>query len=483
MQSHSSTFRPVRLGFAPTRRDVFSREDSVRQKQILLDLLRKWDIDFVDLGFLNEDGLLYDPADAPEVANQFCAKGVDALFCPHCNFGTEEAAGKLAALTNLPLLLWGPRDAAPEPSGDRLRDTQCGLFATSKILRRLGVPFTYIVNSFPDAPVFERGLRNFLAASAVVREFRNLRIGQVGTRPAGFSTVICNEGELLERFGIEIIPKSLLEICNDAQSISDSNSNEVRQDVEEMKRRFGATSHSDEDLVRLAGFKFALLRWARKENLSAIALQCWSALQDALRISACAVDSQITALGIPVACETDIHGAVTAAMLHAALQGSSPTFFSDLTVRHPTNDNAELLWHCGVFPIELIAEGAQPKMTHHYILPTRCPGLSEFEIKGGDITIARFDGDHNEYSLFMGHMRGTEGPRTRGTYVWAEVDDWPRWEEHLIRGPYIHHVVGGHGKLAPILYEACRYIPGLSPDPIDPNEQEIQAYWRGADLI
>jgi L-fucose isomerase-like protein len=482
MQIRSSTFRHVRLGFAPTRREVFSREDSIRQKEILLDLLRKWNIDFVDIEFLNEEGLLVNPSDAPKVADHFRAQGVQALFCPHCNFGTEEAVGKLGALMNVPFLLWGPRDAAPEPSGERLRDTQCGLFATSKILRRLGVPFTYIVNSPPDAPVFERGLRNFLAVAAVVREFRALRIGQIGTRPAAFLTVICNEGELRERFGIEVIPRGLIEICSDARSIAASGSEELRQEVEETRRRFDVTDHTVEELERLAGLKLAIVKWARAENLSAVALQCWSALQDALQLCPCSVNSQITATGLPVACETDIHGAVTAVMVQAALEGSNPTFFADLTVRHPENDNGELLWHCGVFPVELIAEHARPTIIHHYILPTRSPGLNEFEIKGGDITAARFDGDHGEYSLFMGHMRGTQGPLTRGTYVWVEVNDWPRWEEHLIRGPYIHHVVGGHGKLAPVLYEACRYIPGLVPDPTDPDEEQIRAYWRGGDL-
>jgi len=482
MGNSTWSFRPIRLGFAPTRRNVFSREDSIRQKEILIDRLQKWNVDFVGIEFLNEDGLLYEMSDADKVANHFRSKGVEALFCPHCNFGTEDAVGKLAAQMNLPFLLWGPRDAAPEPSGERLRDTQCGLFATSKMLRRLGVPFTYVVNSAPDDPVFERGLRNFLAASAVVREFRNLRIGQISTRPKGFSTVICNEGELLERFGIEVEPISLISICQEAKRIAESQSDELQQEVDAVKRNYDITNHSEDELRLLAGFKLSMLQWARSEQLPGIALQCWPALQDELGISACSADAQLTGMGLPVVCETDIHGAITSVMLQAALQGSSPTFFADLTVRHADNDNGELLWHCGVFPIELMAEQARPKMVHHYILPTRCPGLNEFEVKGGDITLARFDGDHGEYSLFMGHVRGTQGPRTRGTYVWVEVDDWPLWEEHLIRGPYIHHVVGGHGKLAPVLYEACRYIPDLDPDPLSPDEEQIRAIWTGKEL-
>lgn len=38
----------------------------------------------------------------------------------------------------------GPLDERPEPDGTRLRDTQCGLFATGKVLRRFGIPFTYM---------------------------------------------------------------------------------------------------------------------------------------------------------------------------------------------------------------------------------------------------------------------------------------------------------------------------------------------------
>jgi hypothetical protein len=106
--------------------------------------------------------------------------------------------------------------------------------------------------------------------------------------------------------------------------------------------------------------------------------------------------------------------------------------------------------------------------------------VAEWRVRGGEITIARFDGDHGHYSIFLGHARGTDGPHNRGTYVWVEVNDWPLWEEKIIRGPYIHHVVGVHGHVSPALYEACRYIPGLRPDPVDPSEEQIRAWLRGA---
>jgi L-fucose isomerase-like protein len=471
---------PVRLGFAPTRRNVFSAEDSVRYRKLTEEKLKAWGVQYVGLDWLNEEALLYDPMDSAKVARRFREEGVDALFCPHCNFGTEDAVCKLAADLRKPLLLWGPRDEAPLPSGERLRDTQCGLFATSKVLRRFGVPFTYIVNSRVDDPVFERGVKNFLRAAAAVRAFHSLRIGQIDVRPQAFWTVMVNEGELLERFGIEVVPKSLVEIVDAVKGKLEAGGKAMQETVQEIKSRVKLPAGADSWVPTLAALKLVLLEWADVEGLSAIAIQCWNALQAALHVMPCFVDGEVTNEGVPVACETDIHGAITAAMLHAAGLGETPTFFADLTIRNPENDNSELLWHCGNFPAALKAEGEQAALVEHYILETREPGLGEFQVRGGDITLARFDGDGGEYSLLMGHARSTTGPRTRGTFLWVEVNDWPKWEEHIIRGPYIHHIVGIHGRLAPALYEACRFIPGLVADPVEPTEDEIRAWLRGA---
>ena len=42
---------------------------------------------------------------------------VDALFFPHCNFGSEGVVGQVAAALNVPVLLYGPRDDAPALDG------------------------------------------------------------------------------------------------------------------------------------------------------------------------------------------------------------------------------------------------------------------------------------------------------------------------------------------------------------------------------
>ena len=31
-------------------------------------------------------------------------------------------------------------------------------------------------------------------------------------------------------------------------------------------------------------------------------------------------------------------------------------------------------------------------------------------------------------------------------------------------------------------YEACKYIPGLEPDPVEPDEESLRAFWRSPKL-
>jgi len=71
-----------------------------------------------------------------------------------------------------------------------------------------------------------------------------------------------------------------------------------------------------------------------------------------------------------------------------------------------------------------------------------------------------------------------DGPYTKGTYLWVEVENWKRLEAKLVEGPYIHHCVGIHKDVVPVLYEACKYL-GVKPDLYDNNEEQVKAYLRG----
>jgi L-fucose isomerase-like protein len=58
----------------------------------------------------------------------------------------------------------------------------------------------------------------------MVKNFKNMKILQVGTRVKPFKSIMYNELELAERFGIDIVAFNLAEALNDLKEIYDSNS-------------------------------------------------------------------------------------------------------------------------------------------------------------------------------------------------------------------------------------------------------------------
>ncbi len=471
--------KKIRLGFAPTRRvlhtpKAFNKEEAFRVKNEIEAYLRRYpDLEMVNLNTINPEGLLYDVADVDKVCELFQREKVDALFFPHCNFGSEEAVAKTARALGKPVLIWGPRDDAPDENGDRLRDTQCGMFATTKVLQQFGVKYTYISNCAIEEESFHRGFETFLGAVSVVKALHHLRIGQIGTRPEIFWSVKVNERELMEKFGIEIVPVTMTDLSRMLTENRQQEAPAIEAERDFLRRRFPDGPYEEKDWENLANLKLTIGKWCEKNGLLAVAAQCWRPMDTVAQVAPCFVFSELTGEGIPVICESDIHGAVSSVMAAAASRWKSATFLADLTIRHPTNDNGELLWHCGVFPHSLAA-ASDVNVGLHF--NRKNPAVGQWELKKGDITMVRFDGINGQYSCLFGHGHGIEGPKTFGTYLWAEFENWPLWERRLMEGPYIHHCAGVYGKAAPVLWEACKYIPGLQADPVKPDENEIREF-------
>ena len=447
-----------RRGSSSNRKGAFTPEAALAIKNrimAVIEAVRDDQVEFVDIDWLNPEGIMYDVSHADQVAAHFQKEGVDAIFTPHCNFGCEEAVGRLAKLMRKPVLLWGPRDEKPGDDGSRATDTQCGLFASSRLMLRYGVPYTYIENCWIDDPAFVRGFQRFVAAATVVKTFRSLRIGQVNARPKYFTSVMYNESELVEKFGIEIVPINIATVSQRIDLLMKDRPDEVRRMADDIAGRIDCSTSSPDWSLKTAALKLSLLELAELNQCSALATECWTVMPQTLGVLPCFAMADLTDLGLPVTCEADINGAITSLLLTAAARGQSPTFFGEYTMRHPEDDNGELIWHCGPFPRSLKRDGVAARLVGD---------RPAYEIKGGRVTIARFDGDRGQYRLFAGAADGMEGPKTAGTYLWAKMDSWPRWERKFMTGPYIHHVSGIHGDYTDILEEACRYIPGLEFD-------------------
>lgn len=449
----------VTLGVLPTRRGMLDLETATREKEKFMAVIRKIKpevVTLVDIEDICTNGIIENEAYSPAVVEKFRKANVDAIFVPFCDFGDEGSVADVVSKFQVPVLVWGARDERPNTLEARGRDTQCGMFAATKVLRRYGVTYSYIFNVAADTEEFRQGFENFIRVACIVKDVRGLRIGKIGEHPSPFRSVMTNETKLMKDFGAQTVAIAPLVVQMTVEKILAEKSDEFARTLKDLKERMDCSAMADEDVERLVAFKMALLEVLAQNHCNVAAIECWPTCA-MMKLPACAVIGELTDMGIPVSCETDINGAITMAILRACTLGEQAEFLADLTIRHPENDNAELLWHCGPFPYSLKAAESKARIVG---------GQEQFELKQGDLTVCRFDEIDGEYYLFAGEARTTTGPETMGTYVWMETDNWKKWEEKLMFGPYIHHLGGIYGKMFPVLKEAARYL-GVKLDSVE----------------
>jgi L-fucose isomerase-like protein len=454
------------LGFCPIGKFVFSHEDALVQKAKLENVLKVSGTSWIGIDEVLPDGIVRRQEDVEPVVRHFKTRGIDALFLPHCNFGTEGAAGMIALECGVPVLLWGPRDGAPLPDGSRLRDSLCGTFATSKVLHTLRVPFSYIVNSHPEDEIFTNGLDKFLRAARIVKSLRTMRIGMVGQRIDFFWSTIASEADLLQRFGVQVQPIELALVIDRIKKRAVEQEKAYLEEYAEMAKWFRFEGFENPLLaIRNFAFRDELLSLGREHSLDAFCVQTFSAIPELLGLFPSLGVALLNDLGFPVGPESDLHGTISSVMLEAASSKNEPSFLPDLTIRHPDNNNAVLLWHFEA-PLSLrdTSNAPGPGTSTPWILPGMPPGTLEFKLKDGPVTVTRFDGDSGGYRLGFGEGRTVPGPYTRDYYTWLEVNNWQKWEEQIVRGPYIHHCSCIFDNCSDALEEACRFLPGLTPE-------------------
>ena len=461
----------VKIGLVPdvrdlfdfaTRKGIFEPAKGVESKNKLVKYLKEnfenENTTFVDLEWLNEYGVVYKNADADKVADYMKNEKVDAIFIINCNFGNEEVCGQIAKKVGVPVLLWGPQDMVFEENGQRYTDAQCGLFAISKQLRRYNVPFTYIENCQVQDEAFSKGFDKFLSVVTMVKNFKNLNVVSIGTRFPQFKSIMSNELELNQKFGINLNNINMAVVSDRFAKNLEARKEELKKDIADLKEKYDTAGLDDEVLGKMLNLVYVYKELFDEYNASVMSSECWTAMPLAFGANPCLAMSILYDMGYIVTCESDVHGAITNALLYCASRGKNPPLFGEFTVRNPQNKNSELLWHCGPFPYSMRAEDSKPKLFNT---------KPSFRAKDGKYTIARFQGDNGKYTLLGGNFNTCEGPLTFGTYMWAEFKDWAKLEKKIIEGPYIHHMSEVYGDYTEVLKEFCKYVPSLEFDALE----------------
>lgn len=455
----------VKIGLAPMRRDVtprpgiFNWEKAEERGRLLVDYIEKHfatqHVSFADLKGINPVDVMYCDADAEKVIQRFNQEKVDAVVIINCNFGNEEIAAQVARGVNKPVLLWAPQDDVFEADGTRYTDSQCGIFGVSRQLQRFNIPFSYIENCRVTDDAFKAGFERFCRVACMVKNFTGMRVAQVGMRPKPFCSVIFNEGELMQRFGLQVVPVNLAVVIDKYNRILKEKDAELAAGAKLLASRYEMDDLTPPLLKKVYAFVLLYQEIFKEYNVQAVSAECWTAMQLGVGAMPCTAYSVLADMGYIIACESDLHGALSMALLSCASFGEKIPFFGEFTVRHPENRNAELLWHCGPFAYSLKKEGCPCKEVNM---------RQWFQVKDGQYTLCRMDQEDGSYMLLNGTCSATDGPYTFGTYLWAQFDDLNKWERRLVEGPYIHHMAEIEGDYTLELQEFCKFIPKLSPD-------------------
>lgn len=108
---------------------------------------------------------------------------------------------------------------------------------------------------------------------------------------------MCNEGELLEKFNIQLSPIPMPELTDEVKKVKADHAEEVAEVMQYCKDNMEICI-KEEELENVAALKVAMKRLATKYGCKAIAIQCWNQLQSELGIMPCAANALLNDEGI-----------------------------------------------------------------------------------------------------------------------------------------------------------------------------------------
>jgi len=456
----------IKIGFVPAHREPFDEDWAGQMRGRCLDAMSRvpgLEIIVPDEK-LTRKGCVRDDGDAEKTIRLFNEKGIAGLVIGTMTFGDEVSALSIAtAFQGIPLLLFGTKEGAFTSDGGRRSDSFCGTLSISSGLyrRRISVLFADIV--FPEEKGFTESIANFVRVCSVVRGFIGARIGLVGPRPERFETCICNEDAMIRQFKQRVVPASLLDIMQRLEALKD-NAPELQKISRAMKKQADLSALKADTIGNIARLQYALKLFVEEKGLSALGIQCWTAMQEVYGISACYAVGRMTDQGILTSCEVDIYGALTMLVQYLASMEAAPPHFIDWTIQHQQQENVFLSWHCGNAPPSLACRGASIKIESHSILSKplgreRSKGTAEFQLKPGKVTVCRLaERDGNFKMLITTGQIVKSDQHLRGSWSWVKVADLNKLYNTLVREGFTHHASLIHGDYSRAIRDACEFL-------------------------
>jgi len=381
------------------------------------------------------------------------------------NFGDERGVADTLRLSELevPVLIHAWPDETGKMGISNRRDSFCGKISVCNNLIQYGIKFTLtdLHTVSPESESFSCDLDKFLGICRVVNGLKNVKLGAVGTRPVAFKTVRYSE-KILEKYGISVDTIDLSEIFAQIEKLNDQ-SNNVKETLQQIKNYTDTSAVSDSSIIKMAKLKVVLERWIKENDLQAIAVQCWSSIQENYGIMSCGVMSYLSNSLIPAACEVDVTGAL--GMYTLQLASKTPSAIVDWNNNYGEEENKAVLFHCSNFPVHFFEQ------SHMYIgeiiadsvgKENAC-GTIYGRIKNSPFTFLRLTTDDftGKISGYTGEGNFTDDKlETFGGYGVIEIKQLQKLMQFICKNGFEHHTVISLSKTSEIVKESLEKYKG-----------------------
>ncbi len=344
---------PVTLGVIVGNRGFFPDHlCAVGRRQIVALLEREGVRAAITPEEATNNGAVETLAEARLCADLFRARrdDIDGVLVTLPNFGDERAVANALRWADLgvPVLVHAFADSPSDMSLASRRDSFCGKISVCNNLRQYGIPFSLTRRHVmdPGSEAFAEDLRCFTATCRVVRSLRNLRLGQIGARPAAFNTVRYSE-KLLERSGISVETLDLSELLGRIRRLADDEAPVVDK-IEAMRAYTRVDGIPRDRLLKMAKLGVCIDRFMDEQGLAATAIQCWTALEEFYGVAPCTAMSMMSDRLMASACEADIVGALSMYVLQEAAR--TPAALLDWNNDYGDNPDKGVVFHCSNLP-------------------------------------------------------------------------------------------------------------------------------------
>ncbi|MCL2372761.1 MAG: fucose isomerase [Defluviitaleaceae bacterium] len=465
----------VNMGIVAVSRDCFPVELSASRRAAVVAAAEKAGVKLTEITTTVEN-----EKDVLAALDALRSKGCNALTVYLGNFGPEGPETMLARKFGGPVMFVGAAEETEANLMNGRGDAYCGMLNASYNLGLRGVR-AYM----PEYPVgtpseIAAMIAEFMPIAKIVIGVRKLKIFGFGPRP--FDFLACNAPiKPLFDLGVEIQENSELDLYASFNAHADDK--RIEGVINCMAEELGTGNKHPGILRKLAQFEVTLLDWAEQNagasEYVAFANKCWPAFQTQFGFVPCYVNSRLTGRGIPVACETDIYGALTEYILTCAtdlpptlldINNTVPQDMYDAnkaTLKNYKPTDLFMGFHCGNTPI-CHMEGAEMKfqlIMKRLLEPGSDPditrGTLEGRLKSGDVTLFRLqstaDCELRSY-IAQGETINMD-PKSFGSIGVIGVNEMARFYRHvLIAKRYPHHAGLGYGHVGKTLFAAMKML-------------------------